>query len=184
MKSNGVESTKALFFRLFRYCCRSSPPREKKSTSERKKRNLDSSLSPFSYGIEGSITASLHPDSNRDAPEGSLARRGGSARLCGRIVVVDVKADAAAAAAAVVVAAGLCRLVAALPPSSRAVRTAPPPPQLTEEDNMRSHSRAPRGGRKLRGNGKRRREGWERIFSLRSLLSVAKRVSEREREPR
>lgn len=133
---------------------------------------LDLSLSPFSNGIEASIPVSLHPDSNLDAPEGSLARRGGSARLCGLIVVVDVKADAAAAVVGL-----FCLLDDALPPSSRAVRTAPPPPQLTEEDNMPSHSCAPRGARKkLRGNGKRGREGWERILSLRSCKRARERA--------
>lgn len=104
-----------------------------------------------------------------------MARRGGSARLCGRIDVV-VKADAAVVADVdVVVADGLCRLDAALPPSSRAVRTAPPPPpQLTEEDNMRlslSLALAEEERKKLRGNEeKKARKAWEsRIFFFLSL---------------
>ena len=127
------------------YCCRFFRRRKKNDVRKEKKKFR---LVAFRLSRAGSTRLIHHlsiPTATVNAPGGSLARRGGSARLCGRIVVdVDVVVEADAAAAAGVVVAGLCRLdEAALPPSSRAVTTVPPPPpRVTEEDNMRSHSRA------------------------------------------
>lgn len=145
--------------------------RKKKSTSE-KTRILETCRLRLSF--TKSRRRSRHPSvptAPMNSPEGSLARRGGSARLCGRIDVVKADAAVAAVADVVVVVAGLCRLEPALPPSSRAVRTAPPPPQLTEEDNMRlSLSRALAEEKKnQRQRGKEGAKAWESRIFCRSL---------------
>ena len=98
-----------------------------------------------------------------NAPEGSLATRAGSARLCGRIVdidVVDVEVEAEDAAAAGLGAAPL------LPPSSRAEAEAVPPPQLREEDNMRLCLSEEEGNSEAKGEGCDEAERAGILFSL------------------